>query len=92
MMLYTKGVFAGDCKTWLDHAVVAVGYGVTQDSVQYWIIKNSWGDLWGENGYVRTIRDVDGKEFICGVVMYPINNCLCDAYPKRHDAKAKDEH
>ncbi len=49
----------------LDHAVVVVGYGY--DNVlkkSYWIIKNSWGTDWGENGYIRIAKDAGN---MCGV-------------------------
>ena len=49
--LYTGGIF-NHCEfgyPWdVDHAVIAFGYD--SDS---WIIKNSWGPEWGENGYIR---------------------------------------
>ncbi|KAL5201020.1 hypothetical protein ABZP36_035374 [Zizania latifolia] len=94
-MLYTEGVFTGDdCGTRLDHAVVVVGYGVTQGDVRYWIVKNSWGEGWGENGYIRMIRDVDAKEGICGIAMYPfypIKNYPWAAIAAMKRVAAKDE-
>merc|ERR1711998_825376 len=46
----------------LDHGVLAVAYG-EQDSTKYWVIKNSWGTAWGEDGYYRIERGIDH----CGV-------------------------
>ncbi|OVA03798.1 Peptidase C1A [Macleaya cordata] len=54
--LYKGGVFTSDAcgSTPMDvnHAVLAVGYGV-ENGVPYWLIKNSWGEDWGDNGYFK---------------------------------------
>lgn len=60
---YTGGIIDGpDCGTDIDHAVLLVGYNQKD---QYWIVKNSWGSGWGENGYVRIKRR--GGHGICGI-------------------------
>ncbi|KAJ7560923.1 hypothetical protein O6H91_03G006400 [Diphasiastrum complanatum] len=67
---YNGGVFSGSCGTNLDHGVTAVGYG-TDGSVDYWLIKNSWGASWGENGYIRIQRNVAVKTGLCGIAIEP---------------------
>jgi len=70
---YKTGVVtAGDCGTQIDHAVLAVGYGeepgTWYGSTKYWKVKNSWGEEWGDGGYVKIERQ-DGKGSIgaCGI-------------------------
>jgi len=60
---YSGGVFDG-CKPddEVDHCVAVVGYG-TEGGVDYWLIKNSWGPNWGENGFMKLKRGVK----MCGI-------------------------
>jgi C1A family cysteine protease len=64
---YSNGVMQGDCGTDLDHGVLAAGYG-TENGVDYWYVKNSWGPGWGENGYVKLQRGQGGAG-MCGITL-----------------------
>jgi len=59
---YSGGILSNDCGTSLDHGVLVVGY--TDDA---FIVKNSWGADWGENGYIRLSRNSCGSSGVCGV-------------------------
>jgi len=61
-MDYGGGVFAGCTSDSTNHAVAVVGYG-TENGEDYWLVKNSWGEGWGENGYIRIKRGVG----MCGI-------------------------
>jgi len=66
---YTGGVITSSgCGTYIDHAVLAVGYG-TEDGTQYFLVKNSWGSSWGDSGYVKI--GMGSGEGICGIQTYP---------------------
>ena len=66
---YSSGIMNGSgCSAGSpDHGVAVVGWGV-EGSTKYWIVKNSWGESWGENGYVRIERGNNA----CGVEDYPM--------------------
>ncbi|KAK9085603.1 hypothetical protein Sjap_026014 [Stephania japonica] len=68
---YSGGVFDGPCGHNLDHGVAAVGYGTSKGRMKYWLVKNSWGASWGEQGYVRLKRETRSKYGMCGIAMSP---------------------
>ena len=71
--LYKSGVYSDpDCGTQLDHGVLLVGYGYDDwYDLEYWIVKNSWGESWGENGYIRLLRNIDDPAGQCGIAIIP---------------------
>ena len=85
---YKGGLFAG-CPTTdkTDHAITVVGYG-SENGIDYWLIKNSWGPNWGEKGFIKMKRGVNmcgiGKSMVavlCEKVAGPTDAPLTTAKP-----------
>jgi cathepsin L len=81
--LYQSGVFYAPLTpgeaTDLDHLVVLEGYGTDEESGEdYWLVRNSWGPLWGEKGYIR-LKQVGSDE--CGVDETPADGTTCTLDP-----------
>ena len=76
MMLYKGGVLTKSCGAALNHAVVLVGYGTDSGTgLDYWLVKNTWGTKWGEQGYIKMVRNMiqgdGGLNGITTLASYP---------------------
>ncbi len=54
-----------------------MGYG-EENGIKFYTIKNSWGSDWGENGYIRLLRNENDDEGLCGIRM-------AASYPEKVD-------
>lgn len=68
-MLYSGGVFDKPCEE-MNHAILVVGYHKKENEKDqsYWVIKNSWGEEWGDHGYIKIKQSSD------------YNSCLLNTY------------
>jgi C1A family cysteine protease len=53
----------------IDHGVLAVGYGTDLDTQEpYFLVKNSWGAVWGDQGYIKLGRKSDNEFGMCAIL------------------------
>jgi len=71
--LYRTGIYSDpDCSSSsVDLAMLVVGYGSEQGQ-DYWILKNSWGVAWGEDGYMKMARNKNNMCGIATMASYPL--------------------
>ncbi|XP_053905995.1 procathepsin L isoform X2 [Cuculus canorus] len=73
---YKSGIFSSVfCSQWVNHGMLAVGYGMSQEhghNVSYWILKNSWSEVWGEQGYIRLLKDGGNQCRVASQASFPM--------------------
>lgn len=77
LFLYASGIFDG-CDWTVNHAVALVGYG-TDGGLNYWLVQNSWGYSWGEEGRIRIARlSPADEDRNCGMDDQPEMGIACE--------------
>uniref|UniRef100_A0A383WLU6 LysM domain-containing protein n=1 Tax=Tetradesmus obliquus TaxID=3088 RepID=A0A383WLU6_TETOB len=79
--IISKGLTTAMQYPYPNHAVVVVGAGTDlQLGANYWLIRNSWGESWGEGGYMRIARGSgSGSPGMCGIASQPYKVSSADA-------------
>ncbi|XP_028627808.1 cathepsin J isoform X2 [Grammomys surdaster] len=75
-IFYNGGIYhEPNCSSYsVNHAVLIVGYGYegnVTDGNNYWLIKNSWGEEWGMNGYMKIAKDRNNHCGIASLASFP---------------------
>jgi len=88
MQGYTGGVFNGCANGTVNHGVVLVGWDDNQGPEGVWIMRNSWGSGWGENGYMRMRYGCSRIGYAASYVVYGVRDCNDNGIPDADDVAA----
>lgn len=72
-LTYKSGIYDPDYRTYVyagSHTVKVIGWG-EENNIKYWIIENSWGSDWGENGYAKILIDGENDLGISRIILAP---------------------
>lgn len=62
--------------------MTAIGYGSDPDLGNYWLIRNSWSESWGESGYMRLAREESAEDVKCENDTNPSSGSGCEGGPE----------
>jgi hypothetical protein len=82
---YDGGVFNSNSDGSINHAVTLVGWDDTQGANGVWYLRNSWGDWWGEDGYMRIEYGCSRVGYAAAYVDYGVPDCNGNGIPDDQD-------
>ena len=76
--IFDESQFSNATTRDINHVVVVEGYGTDESTGQdYWLVRNSWGPLWGEDGYIRLKRESNAATNDCKPDITPADGIAC---------------
>jgi len=89
-MTYKSGVYEDqNCNRGANHAVTVAGYGKLGNN-KYWLVRNSWGNGWGDKGYIKMDRNKQNMCMISSYAHYPKVECMSGRTCKKVDPNKAD--
>lgn len=82
---YKNGIYDGCNKdAIIGHAMLLIAYGEDKDlGVGWWMLQNSYGKSFGENGHIRLLRRSDEEKEYCGEDSAPQDGTICEGGPSK---------
>lgn len=84
-------MYSARCGTDLDHGVLVTGYSLDADT-PYFLVKNSWGSSWGEDGFFRLALNRNQDDGQCGITKAPSYPVIKEDDKKHHGGHHHKHH